>query len=678
MTDPQASAGEPTPPAVSVVVAVYNAMPYLTECLDSLVGQTLGIEQMEIVAVEDKSTDASLQELRRFADRHPQVRVVARERNSGGPSVPRNQGIDQARGRYVFLMDADDYLGDEALARMVAMADEQDSDVVVGKMAGVGGRRMAEAAFRHAPRADLYTSQVYRSLGPTKLYRRSLLDDNHIRFDTDLWLGEDQVFVTDALLSARTISVVGDYTCYYARARDDGQNLSKRPKSAQERVVMFERLLSMVDERVSDPRGRRTLLGRHFRNILGKTLLPVIGFSRFDPGTGPRYDEAYTAEILASTLDLFDRYWSDDFASEIGPYERLMVHCLTSGKLDELLYLGWFHRHRADVDLLIEGGRAYRTWPFFRFHDAPEERIPDDVYDVTDTIPARATVATLTEEDGTLSLTGNAVLRLPGHEGAPDVEVQLRHRVDGTSRALSTNTDTDTEGPDASWSAQLALSEPGDGVWALWARLRGGGLVRDVPLTAPADAAWPMSAHRHTPHGGRYWRALRTRGGLGVLDIGGETAPLDAVLMVQQQQGDDELFTFVVSAAGGVRVDGARASLSLLGRIHGAELTVPARRTGEDGEHATFDAVVAPRRLTDDSVEAPDIWDLRVVFEADGLTSRVLRLHAARGDSQVPERGRTWSGPDPANGATRYVTPYLTARGYAAIDGVGKYFGPGK
>ncbi|WP_425836957.1 glycosyltransferase family 2 protein [Streptomyces fractus] len=676
MTEPRASADTSTPPTVSVVVAVYNAMPYLTECLDSLVGQTLGIEQMEIVAVEDKSTDASLQELRRYADRHPQVRVVAREENSGGPSVPRNQGIDRARGRYVFLMDADDYLGDEALARMVAMADEQESDVVVGKMAGVGGRRMAEAAFRHAPRADLYTSQVYRSLGPTKLYRRSLLDDHHIRFDTDLWLGEDQVFVTEAFLSARTISVVGDYTCYYARARDDGQNLSGRPKAAHERVAMFERLLSMVDERVSDPRGRRTLLGRHFRNILGKTLLPVIVPSRFDPGTGPRYDEAYIAETLASTLDLFDRYWSDDFAPEIGPYERLMVHCLTSGKLDELMFLGWFHPHRAEAELLIEGGRAYRMWPFFRFHDDPEDRISDDFYDVTDTVPARATVATLTEDDGTLRLTGHAELRLPGHDPAPDVEILLRHRVDGTSRALTTN--TNTEGPDASWSAQVALSEPGDGVWGLWARVRGGGLVRDVPLTAPADAAWPMPTHRHTPHGGRYWRALRTRGGHGVLDIGGEGAPLEAVLTVQRPQGDDELYTFVVSAAGGVRVEGARASLSLLGRIHGAELTVPAHRTGEDGEHATFDAVIAPRRLADDSAKAPDVWDLRVVFEADGLAPRTLRLHSERRDSHGPERGRTWSGSDPVNGVTRYVTPYLTGKGFAAIDGAGKYFGPEK
>ncbi len=143
-------------PHVTVVIAAYNAMPYLTRCVDSVLGQSLAPEAVEVVAVDDGSTDGTGAELDRFARLHPErVRVVHQE-NSGGPAAPRNTGIGLARGRYVFFLDADDYLGPEALERMAAMADENGSDVVVGKLVGVGGRTPPTSMFRRdQPDADL-------------------------------------------------------------------------------------------------------------------------------------------------------------------------------------------------------------------------------------------------------------------------------------------------------------------------------------------------------------------------------------------------------------------------------------------------------------------------------------------------------------------------------------------
>ncbi|MGW2995383.1 glycosyltransferase, partial [Streptomyces sp. NPDC001193] len=61
-------------PDITVIIAVYNAMPYLNECLDSALGQSLGAERLEVIAVDDGSTDGSGAELDRYADRYPQVR----------------------------------------------------------------------------------------------------------------------------------------------------------------------------------------------------------------------------------------------------------------------------------------------------------------------------------------------------------------------------------------------------------------------------------------------------------------------------------------------------------------------------------------------------------------------------------------------------------------------------
>lgn len=232
-------------PDISVVVAVYNAMPYLTQCLDSIAAQTLGAERIEVIAVNDGSTDGSGAELDRFAALHPHVRVL-HQPNSGGPSAPRNRALDLARGRYVYVVDSDDYLGEEALERLLAMAEAQGSDIVLAKVVGLG-RSVAEKAHKHLEQADLYTSEVYRSLHSAKLFRRELLErDGGIRYPEDLWFGEDQIFVTAAYLEAERISVVGDYDCYYLRRRDDGQNITARHRTANESIQHIERVMRMV------------------------------------------------------------------------------------------------------------------------------------------------------------------------------------------------------------------------------------------------------------------------------------------------------------------------------------------------------------------------------------------------------------------------------------------------
>lgn len=124
-------------PDVSVIIGAYDAMPYLVRCLESVEAQTIGADRMEIVAIDDGSTDGTGACLEEFAARTAIPMRVVRQPNSGGPSGPRNRGLDLARGRYVFFLDADDYFGEEALERMVAMGDRAGTDVVLGKIVGV-------------------------------------------------------------------------------------------------------------------------------------------------------------------------------------------------------------------------------------------------------------------------------------------------------------------------------------------------------------------------------------------------------------------------------------------------------------------------------------------------------------------------------------------------------------
>ena len=251
-------------PAVSVVIAAYNAMPYITRCITSVADQSIGRDAVEIVAVDDGSTDGTSEELDRLSREYPTLLQVFHQSNSGGPSAPRNKGLDHARGTFVFFLDADDHLAPEALERMVAMAETNGTDIVLGKMVGVGGRGAPTSMFRrNQPRTDVFASRVYWTLNPMKLFRRDLLERLELRFPTDLKIGEDQLFVGPAYLHANGISVVADYDCLYWVKREDSGNITLRTGGSEPRLRFLPRMVDLLLEQVPPGPDRDHLAHRH-------------------------------------------------------------------------------------------------------------------------------------------------------------------------------------------------------------------------------------------------------------------------------------------------------------------------------------------------------------------------------------------------------------------------------
>ncbi|MEU1500136.1 glycosyltransferase family 2 protein, partial [Streptomyces sp. NPDC005732] len=210
-------------PDVTVVIGAYEAMPYLVDCLASVEAQTIGPDRVEVVAVDDGSTDGTGEYLEEFAERAAFPVTVVRQDNSGGPSGPRNLGLSRAAGRYVFFLDADDRLGHEALERMVAMADRHGTDVVLGRVEGVNRTAPRSMWKATLDRTDVFTSNIKFTLSAQKLFRRAFLERHSMRFDESLWTGEDALFTMEAYLRADGVSVLADYTCYYLVGREDGK-----------------------------------------------------------------------------------------------------------------------------------------------------------------------------------------------------------------------------------------------------------------------------------------------------------------------------------------------------------------------------------------------------------------------------------------------------------------------
>jgi glycosyltransferase involved in cell wall biosynthesis len=200
---------------VSVIVPVWNVEPYLRACLDSVVGQTIGLDRIELIAVDDGSTDGGGSILDEYAARYPQVTVI-HEPNSGGPGRPRNVGLDRATGTYVFS-SMPTTTWDGGACAPVAIAERNASDIVLGRWSASRPRvprdRCVPERCGSGP-----VELVYPSANVLKLFRRSLIERLVLRFRR-LAGGEDGDFMARAYPEASTILVVADYDCYFVRRR---------------------------------------------------------------------------------------------------------------------------------------------------------------------------------------------------------------------------------------------------------------------------------------------------------------------------------------------------------------------------------------------------------------------------------------------------------------------------
>ncbi|MER7856230.1 MULTISPECIES: glycosyltransferase family 2 protein [Streptomyces] len=361
-------------PDVSVIIGAYEAMPYLIRCLESVDAQTIGPGRMEIVAVDDGSTDGTGECLEEFAARTAIPMRVVRQENSGGPSGPRNLGLGLARGRYVFFLDADDYFGEEALERMVAMGDRAGTDVVLGKIVGVDRSAAKSMWGETVERADLFDSAIKFTLSAQKLFRRDLLVRLGMSFDEKLRTGEDALFTMEAYLRGDGVSVVADYTCYYLVGREDGKQLTKSG-GYELRFDSARALMKLIADHVPPGPRRDTLMVRPF--VI--TLLPQFGPVLLGQS------EAVRKHKLELAAPLMRAYWTPGLARRLKVQERLRLTCVAEGRLDLLLDILRFLKDKKKPKAVRKGlrGRLHLTYP--HFGDAAG--LPDAVYELT--VPER-------------------------------------------------------------------------------------------------------------------------------------------------------------------------------------------------------------------------------------------------------------------------------------------------
>ncbi|GAA3622060.1 glycosyltransferase family 2 protein [Microlunatus ginsengisoli] len=271
---------------LSIIVTSYNIESYIDQCLASVAAQTL--TDIEVLVVDDGSSDSTPEKIAAFCADDPRfIPVLLGENSPGGVATAANAGLDRASGEWVGFVDGDDYVEPTMFERLVDAADSCDADLAMCEYQEVvdetGERRDPADAHRWAELPgscyplDVQTRrQVLRFIAVPwrKLYRRSLLEDNAIRFPVSDAFYEDNPFHWFSVVSARSIALVPEVLCYHRVGRT-GQTMA----TADERLF---KIFSHHDT-IHSWLERRRVLEVYQTTLLGWVISQLEWISRRTP-----------------------------------------------------------------------------------------------------------------------------------------------------------------------------------------------------------------------------------------------------------------------------------------------------------------------------------------------------------------------------------------------------------
>ena len=233
---------------VSIVIPIYNALPYLEKCVRSLMLQTH--PNIEYLFVDDASNDGSVNLLRSLQNQYPsridQCKIFENEKNKG-VAFCRRQGMKNATGDYIIHVDSDDYVAYDFIEKMLGKALETQSDVVICNFSRVYKEKIkVNSDFKELERSELINRLLIGTAHNAlwnKLIRRSIITDNNLYPDDSFRLLEDKSITFKFIYFAKKVAFINEPLYFYRKRDNSLTDINQRLL-----MPMLKSLLRLVDD----------------------------------------------------------------------------------------------------------------------------------------------------------------------------------------------------------------------------------------------------------------------------------------------------------------------------------------------------------------------------------------------------------------------------------------------
>lgn len=231
-------------PKISIIIPVYNAEEYLEECLLSIGQQTFG--DFEILAINDGSTDNSLEILNQYQEKEPRLKIFSQENK--GVSAARNLGLENATGEYIGFVDADDWLHSQTLGTYIIALSEENSDIVISQFLlkkdnSIEQKCNVQIYDRQDVEVKIFPkfieSDVYNSVC-NKLYKSDLIKKANAQFPVGVSIAEDAQFNHQVFSKALKVTEINFKSYFYREVNGSATKNVIRNDYLQSNIAIYQ------------------------------------------------------------------------------------------------------------------------------------------------------------------------------------------------------------------------------------------------------------------------------------------------------------------------------------------------------------------------------------------------------------------------------------------------------
>ena len=265
---------EQTEKKISIIIPCYNVDKYIDRCINSLVAQTLGIDALQLILVDDASPDNCGKMCDEYAACHANVKVIHKE--NGGLSSARNAGLDIAQGEYIVFIDSDDFIRECYLEDLVKLAQQYHADLVAchfrksEKFSGWEDKDEI-VVYRGEEVIDhRYVNDVVMTVAWNKLYHRKFFEEYGLRYPNGK-IHEDNFLTPQILYWAKCMVITGK-SLYFYRVREDSIVTGAFSEKRLDKLESMEYYLDFYQRIAKQDLYYRELDG-YFRNLMSFYVL---------------------------------------------------------------------------------------------------------------------------------------------------------------------------------------------------------------------------------------------------------------------------------------------------------------------------------------------------------------------------------------------------------------------
>ena len=287
---------------ISLVIPIYNVEKYISKCLDSVINQTY--KNIEVICINDGSTDNSLQILEQYAQKDKRIKVI--NQKNQGVSVARNIGIKESSGDYILFVDADDWIELSTCEILTKTLEQNNIDIIY-----FNNYYVCEKKIQNINRLKQYKKekQFINKLFWAALYNKNFLEKNNILFPIGLPTSEDFFFSCLVYIAQPRIYFIDDYLYFY---RNTSNSATKKWNSRLHTdITAFDTFKSL----------------KIYKNLSYNEQLFIIDdwakvlFSCWSSLTNKNFQAEYN-KLLKSFLENYKQFKYEDYKNLVG-YKRI-------------------------------------------------------------------------------------------------------------------------------------------------------------------------------------------------------------------------------------------------------------------------------------------------------------------------------------------------------------------